>query len=90
MLEGKIRRQATHPARMTLGNVRDLEGALAQYVLIALLSRNCLRAAFPALPAAPIVLKWTDDFRTGLDLPAQLISHLHEFAGLALSFTAAE
>jgi hypothetical protein len=40
---------------MTLGTC-----APAGHVSIDL-SKNCLRAAFPALLAAPIVLKWTDD-----------------------------
>ena len=50
-----------------------------RYAKIDLLSRNCFRASFPAVLAACIVLKWTDDLSSGLDLPAQLISHLHEF-----------
>jgi hypothetical protein len=40
---------------MTLGNMLG-----PGHVSIDL-SKNCLRAAFPALLAAPIVLKWTDD-----------------------------
>jgi hypothetical protein len=40
---------------MTLGNMR------VRYVKIDLLSRNCFRASFPALLAASIVRKWTDD-----------------------------
>jgi hypothetical protein len=52
-------------------------GGVTCYSLIGLvaqqidLSKNCLRAAFPALVAAAIVLKCTDDLWTGVDFPAQ-------------------
>jgi hypothetical protein len=40
---------------------KSRDGFRGRYVKIDLLSRNCFRASFPALLAASIVLKWTDD-----------------------------
>jgi hypothetical protein len=35
-------------------------------------------------------VKCADDLQTGVDFPAQLISHLQELAGFLLSLTASE
>ena len=51
---------------------------------------SAMRAKFPAGAVTEAVASSQSNPLVGLDLPAQLISHLHEFAGLALSLTATE